>query len=80
LRLLGEGPLDAAVLDLNLAGERSDGVARALREAGVPFVVSTGYAEGLDLPPELQGVRRLSKPVRAASLAEALPALVGPPA
>jgi PAS domain S-box-containing protein len=80
LRLLSEGPLDAAVLDLNLAGERSDGVARALREAGVPFVVSTGYAEGLDLPPELQGVRRLSKPVRAASLAEALSALVGPPA
>jgi DNA-binding LytR/AlgR family response regulator len=76
LRLLEAGPLDAAVLDLNLAGERSDGVARALKEAGVPFVVSTGYTEAVDLPPELRAARRLHKPVHAATLAEALSQIV----
>ncbi len=48
LRLLdGERP-DAAVLDLNLAGETSAPVADALAARGIPFVVATGYgAEGL---------------------------------
>lgn len=39
------GALDAAVLDVNLGGERVYPVADALRERGVPFVFLTGYAE-----------------------------------
>lgn len=80
LRLLGEAMPDVAVLDVNLAGQRSDAVARALRAAGVPFVVSTGYAEDVDLPVELRDARRLGKPVGATALAEALASLVGPAA
>ncbi len=34
---------DAAVLDLNLAGENSVAVADALVARGIPFVVATGY-------------------------------------
>lgn len=42
---LADAPLDAAVLDINMNGERSFAVARALRARGVPFVFATGYAE-----------------------------------
>lgn len=40
---LGKTPIDAAVLDWNLNGERSTPVGASLAEAGIPFVVSTGY-------------------------------------
>ncbi len=36
-------PVDAAILDLNLNGKRTVGVATALRERGVPFIFATGY-------------------------------------
>lgn len=40
-RLAGE--IDGAVVDANLGGDPADPVARALRAAGVPFVVASGY-------------------------------------
>jgi CheY-like chemotaxis protein len=41
--------VDVAILDVNLAGERSFSVAEALRARGTPFVLSTGYDEsGID--------------------------------
>lgn len=36
-------PLDGALLDLNLAGERADPVAAVLRDRDIPFVIVTGY-------------------------------------
>jgi len=44
----GDGGLDAAVLDLNLAGEKVAPVADRLAALGVPFVFSTGYGEACD--------------------------------
>ena len=38
--------LDAALLDVNVAGRQVFPVAEALKERGVPFVFSTGYGEG----------------------------------
>jgi CheY-like chemotaxis protein len=38
--------IDVAILDVNVAGERSFSVAEALRAKGTPFVMSTGYDEG----------------------------------
>jgi len=35
--------LDAAILDVNLAGERSTPIAEALRARGVPFAFASGY-------------------------------------
>lgn len=52
---------DAAVLDLNLAGEVSTPVADALVRRGVPFVVATGYGAS-GLPPGHGDVPVLAKP------------------
>ena len=35
--------LDAAILDINLAGERSTPIAEVLRGRGVPFAFASGY-------------------------------------
>ncbi|MBC7985691.1 MAG: response regulator [Sphingomonadaceae bacterium] len=45
LALIEEAVLDAALLDVNLRGERSDAVADALEARGVPFALATGYGE-----------------------------------
>lgn len=38
--------VDAAILDVNLGGVRSDAVASRLEEMGVPFVFATAYGDG----------------------------------
>lgn len=43
LRLLGENVVDAAVLDLNVAGELVYPVADALDARGLPYIFATGY-------------------------------------
>lgn len=71
LGLLHDQRPDAAVIDLNLAGESSGPVADALAGMGVPFVVATGYgAEGL--PPGHEGVPVLTKPYDPSELIELL--------
>ena len=50
--------LDAAVLDINLRGLRSDDIADELYRRGIPFVIATGYGEQSRLP----GVPVLPKP------------------
>lgn len=43
LDLVGQGGIDAAILDVNLrAGETSWPIADRLAEAGIPFVIATG--------------------------------------
>lgn len=69
--LAGERP-DAAVLDVNLRGERATPVAEALREQGTPFVLTTGYGRER-LPEEaLQDAPYLAKPVEPRQLATVL--------
>ena len=61
MALLDTAAPDAAVLDLNLAGETSTPVADVLAARSVPFVVATGYgAEGL--PAGHASVPVLAKP------------------
>jgi CheY-like chemotaxis protein len=68
--------LDAAILDINLHGRRSYGVADALRLRGVPFAFATGYGEaGVD--PAHRGVPVLSKPYTGQDVARALRMLLG---
>lgn len=66
------GGFDVALLDVNLAGRRVDPVARALRDAGLPFAFASGYGAaqsatdgGVDEPV-------IAKPFRMADLGAAL--------
>jgi PAS domain S-box-containing protein len=55
-------PIDAGILDINLAGEMAYPVARRLRAISVPFVFMTGY--GLETIEErFPDVRVLQKPI-----------------
>lgn len=45
LTLLAHEEIDAAVLDVNIRGERIDPVAEALAARGVPMLFATGYGE-----------------------------------
>jgi CheY-like chemotaxis protein len=71
-----ETPLDAALLDVNVAGRQVFPVAEALRARGVPFVFSTGYGEG-GLPDEWRGQPTIQKPFTEAAVRDALMAAVG---
>jgi CheY-like chemotaxis protein len=67
--------IDAAILDMDLAGENTRPVADALEARGIPFVFLTGYgADGL--PPDKPHWRALGKPFRLDALLGTLAALV----
>lgn len=66
--------LDGAVLDVNLAGERSFPIAEHLSARGIPFLFLTGYDSVAAFPAEFQQVTRLSKPVDLKALVNAVAA------
>ena len=68
--------LDAALLDVNVAGRQVFPVAEALRARGVPFVFSTGYGEG-GLPDEWRGNPTIQKPFTEAAVRGALMKAMG---
>ena len=70
---------DAAVLDVNLAGERINPVADVLAERNVPFVFVTGYGANA-LPSEYAERPHLCKPFRMGDLLCTLSNVVKPPA
>jgi CheY-like chemotaxis protein len=69
------GPIDLAVLDINLEGEAVYPVADALVARGVPFLFATGYSRVL-VPDRYQHVPRWEKPFDPQTLAQALPNLL----
>jgi DNA-binding response OmpR family regulator len=78
LDAVDRGTFDAAVLDVNLGGDRVYPVADALSRRNVPFVFVTGYNAGV-LPCEYAERPRLCKPFKMADLLEKLSSLVTPP-
>ncbi len=66
-----EGGLDAALLDVNVAGREVFPVAEALKARGVPFVFSTGYGEA-GLPEHWRGNPTIQKPFTEAAIRDAL--------
>lgn len=62
-----ETAIDAAVLDLNIAGSEVFPLADLLADRGVPMVFATGYAT-LALPERFAGVPTCDKPVAQAHL------------
>jgi CheY-like chemotaxis protein len=72
IALIAREAIDVAAIDVNLAGERSTPTAEALRAAGVPFVVITGYATDHLHEPVLSEAPRVVKPTDPARLRRAL--------
>ncbi|MCA0367306.1 MAG: response regulator [Proteobacteria bacterium] len=68
--------LDAALLDVNLAGRQVFPVAAVLKARGVPFVFSTGYGES-GLPDEWRGNPTIQKPLTEAAVRDALMQALG---
>ncbi|MEO8927692.1 MAG: response regulator [Caulobacteraceae bacterium] len=68
--------IDAALLDVNLAGQPVFPVADALRAMGAPVIFTTGYGAG-GLREADAGAPVLQKPFRAADLARALVVALG---
>jgi len=75
LRLAQNERLDAAVLDVNISGDRSYGVAEVLEVRGIPFIFATGYgSEGVE--PKRSGAPVLAKPYRQHQLETELTCLL----
>ena len=75
LALIAAQGFDAALLDMNLSGDKSYAVADALAARGVPFVFSTGYSR----PDMVDGYRDrpvLRKPFQYEELAVILTGLL----
>ncbi|MDB5469448.1 MAG: response regulator [Caulobacter sp.] len=76
LSLVRTERLDAALLDVNLNGDRSFAIADALASNGIPFAFATGYgAHGLRVADGDRPV--LTKPYRIGDLARAMSSLLG---
>ena len=68
---------DAAVLDINLSGERIDPVAEALSRRNVPFMFVTGYGNA-GLPGDYVDRPQICKPFKMAELLGTVSRLVEP--
>jgi DNA-binding response OmpR family regulator len=71
-RLVGEGRIDCAILDINLRGKMAFPLAERLRSAGIPFLIATGYGRDA-IPEEFRDVPHLQKPIEPARLVDLLP-------
>lgn len=69
-----DGPvrIDAAILDVDLAGQDVFPAAMMLKARGIPFVFHSGHCNAASLPEELADVRLYQKPARIGSIAEDL--------
>ena len=70
------GDIDAALLDVNVAGTPVFPVAEALEARGIPLVFSTGYGEG-GLPEQWRGRPTVQKPFTEAVIRDALMKALG---
>jgi two-component sensor histidine kinase/PAS domain-containing protein len=75
LAMMDSEAIDAAVLDVNLNGEKSYPVADALAARGVPFVFSTGYNKN-SLQDGYRDFPMLQKPFERSQLGDALTSLL----
>ena len=74
---LGNRPIDAAILDLNLADGEATPIAEKLREAGVPILICTAGTLPRAMRPMKPGLMIHNKPIRPSRLVADLSALCG---
>ena len=71
IELLSVESVDAALLDVNLAGEMTTPVAEELRRRGIPFAFATGYGVA-GVPEGFAGQPLLQKPFQERDLQEVM--------
>jgi DNA-binding response OmpR family regulator len=76
LALAAAWPIDAAVLDVNLAGVQVWPVAESLHQRGIPFLLLSGLATTSAVPANCAKAPRVSKPIMSKELLEALAAIL----
>ena len=75
-QLIENETFDAALMDVHIRGERAFNLCEALAAKGVPFVLTSGYADW-QIPEKWQDRPRLQKPYTLEQVEEALNALLG---
>ena len=70
------GPIDLAVLDVNLRGEMVFPAARILLARGIPVVFCSGYTALAAIPAEFAAVPQISKPYDPEELLRMVAALI----
>ena len=78
-QLIESEKIDAALMDVHIRGERVFPLCKALAAKGVPFVLTSGYADW-NMPEKWQDRPRLQKPYTLDAVDEALKTLLGAPA
>lgn len=76
LSLAREEDIDAAILDINIRGGNSYGVADILAEREIPFLFCSGYGDD-SVEERHRGRPRLAKPYRLMELRERILQLLG---
>lgn len=76
MRLIEDGRPDVAVVDLNLGHGIDFGVAAALKQRRIPFVMVTGYDASV-VPAEYADVGRIQKPVELRRVVRSVARLAG---
>ena len=75
-QLIEEEQFDAALMDIHIRGERAFYLCDLLEAKGVPFVLTSGYADW-QIPEKWQDRPRLQKPYTLQQVEGALNALLG---
>ncbi len=77
-RMVERERFDCAVLDMNLHGDMAFPIADRLDQAGVPFIIATGY-NSASLPERFSGIPRVEKPFNPDEVAAAIPLILARP-
>lgn len=77
LKRIEAGRPELVILDRNLDGERTSAVAEELNKCGIPFVVITGYVNGISDEPEMVRAPCIQKPWIPAELIARLKQVLG---
>jgi CheY-like chemotaxis protein len=71
-----DAPIDAAMMDVHIRGERVFPLCDALAARGVPFLLTSGYADW-QMPDKWEDRPRLLKPYTIGQVEDALAKLIG---
>ncbi len=71
MRLIDDGGIDVALLDIAIGDEKSFPIAERLKTDGVPFAFLSGYSDG-EIPDDLRSAPLIDKPTPPAKLQDAV--------